>query len=195
MTSISSGFACMVLLLLPAVSSAQDIGSGRKGQVASYADREGYAVLSGLLAEWSKTNGNKPINIYRTTIKSRNLDQCTKLPDEFLDAAADFKRKSDIEFSFENKFSMGFKYNLVTEEPESSLDRTKAVSGKPKGTGGMTSIYYISAVGFDRHKTRAIAYVRFFCGELCGQDDFYFLLKGKNGWEQASGVAGCGRIY
>lgn len=185
----------MVLLLLPAVSNAQDVASGKKGQAASYADREGYAVLSELLAEWSKANGGRPINIYRLTIKSRGLDQCAKLPGDFLEAAADLRRKSDIEFTLENKFSLGFKYKLVMDEPESSLDRAQVLNGKPKGTSALTSIYYISAVGFDRHKTRAIAYVKFSCGERCGQDGFYFLLKGKNGWEQASGVAGCGRIY
>src|SRR5208337_519733 len=188
MKSIVSVFACMVLLLLPAALNAQDTTSGRKGRAASYADREGYAVLSELLAEWSKANGDRPINIYRLTVKPRDLDQCTKLPVDFLEAAADFKKKNEVEFALENKFLLGFRYKLVMEDPESSLDRTQIVNGKPKVTSALTSIYYISAVGFDRHKTRAIAYVKFFCGELCGQDNFYFLLKGKNGWEQASGV-------
>jgi len=185
----------MVLLLLPAVSNAQDTAGGRKSRAASYADREGYAVLSQLLAEWSKANGDRPLNIYRLTIRPRDPGQCTKFPDDFLDAAADFKKKSDVEFALENRFLPGFKYKLVKDEPESSLDRTPVANRKSKGTGVPTSIYYISAVGFDKRKTRAIAYVKFFCGELCGQDNFYFLLKGKNGWEQASGVAGCGRIF
>ncbi len=166
--------AGMVLSLLPTVSLSQAGRNANAGHELSYRDDEGYIVLSKILDEGFRANGNKLMNIRRLAITPRSLDQCTQVPADFQDAAADFKKKIGVKYAFEKKFSPSLKYKLVT-----------IIS---------TSIYYLSAVGFDKNKTHAIAYKNYFCGELCGQDGFYFLLKGKNGWESAPGITGCGRI-
>jgi len=59
--------------------------------------------------------------------------------------------------------------------------------------------YYVAAVGFDDKRTRAIAFVEYICGNLCGNSLFYFLRKSDKGWEETPEVQRevqrCGRIY
>jgi len=187
--------AGMVLSLLPTVSLSQAGRNANAGHELSYRDDEGYIVLSKILDEGFRANGNKLMNIRRLAITPRSLDQCTQIPADFQDAAADFKKKIGVKYAFEKKFSPSLKYKLVTiiSLPDSAPEHVAPGTTTGK-TRKVTSIYYLSAVGFDKNKTHAIAYKNYFCGELCGQDGFYFLLKGKNGWESAPGITGCGRI-
>ena len=187
---------CVILSLLPSILPSQEKRSAKGRHELPYSDDEGYVVLSKILGPAFEANGKKLMSIRRLTIRPRDLDQCTDVPKDFQDAAADFKKKVSIKYTFERRFSPSLKYELVTivsppgsvpphPAPGKTLERTRNVSG----------IYYLSAVGFDKNKTHAIAYEKYFCGELCGDDSFYFLLKDKNGWEDAPGITGCSRIF
>ncbi len=188
--------AGIVLSLLATASPSQERRSAKAGHELSYSDDEGYVVLSEILGEAFRANGNELMNIRRLAITPRSLDHCTKVPDDFQDAAADFKKKIGVKYVFEKKFSPSLKYKLVTIISLRGSAPEHAAPGTTTGkTRNVTGVYYVSAVGFDKNKTHAIAYMEYLCGELCGQDSFYFLLKSKNGWESATGITGCGRIF
>lgn len=198
MKRFSPFLAGMILALLPTVSFSQERRSAKGAHELSYSDDEGYIVLSKILGPAYEANGKKLMNIRRLAITPRDLDQCTSVSKDFQDAVADFKKEVSIKYAFEKKFSPSLKYELVTIVSFPGSTPTHPAPGKTtERTRNVDGIYYLSVVGFDKNKTHAVAYEKYLCGELCGQDGFYFLLKGKNGWEDAAGITGCGggRIF
>src|SRR5207249_12088308 len=52
-------------------------------------------------------------------------------------------------------------------------------------------VFYLSPVGFDATRTRAIAYENYICGNLCGWGAFRLLVKNAGKWEEAKDLTAC----
>ena len=74
---------------------------------------------------------------------------------------------------------LGFPYTLLTAQ------------GNPNGAG--SGYIQVSAVGFDAAKTRAMVFVTYECGGLCGGGNLYLLEKVNGSWREAAKV--CQRRY
>ncbi len=167
---------------LPAPSSAR-----KKHPV--YEDSEGYALLSTALLRAIPNPQNSAIYIGTLTTAAEDsrafaLDKCVKVPPEFREAADDYLRKAKLSFVFHEKFALRTHYSLVPESGDLSRAGGK---GKKKDIG----IFDLSAVGFDQARTRAILRINNVCGSLCGGGDYYFFIKGENGWEEVKGIPKC----
>ncbi len=153
---------------------------------STYADSEGYAVLSVLLDRFKPRVTDMILEISPLTVsedQALSSLSCTKIPGEFQSAAKDFREKNKVSLHLAARFSMEAKYELAE-------NRDKFLPPKPKpGEQELTEpsavpLYVVSAVGFDPSRTRAIAYVSIFCGKECGGGAHHFVIKGKEGWKE-----------
>lgn len=158
-----------------------------------YEDSEGYALLSMALLRAIPDPQNSAIYIGSLTTEAEHssafsLEKCVRVPPEFREAADDYLRKAKLSFVLHEKFALGTRYSLVPESGDLSRMGSK---GKKKDIG----FFDVSAVGFDQARTRAILRINNVCGSLCGGGDYYFFLKGKNGWEEVKGIPKCTWVY
>jgi hypothetical protein len=185
-----SAFCALFFLL---TSNAQT--RPKKNQLLPYDDTEGYQVLSFIID--ARTNQWKSGSVsifYRTVskqaLRSIKIDCSDKIPVEFQDAAADLDKKAMTGFRLQQKFSTRKRYRFVLA-PVNAEDQ--AVTRNAPG------VFSVSAVGFDGTKTHAIALVQYLVrptGSIVGGDStFYLLRKTEKGWQQATEVPKCGRIY
>ncbi len=172
-----------------------------KNKLATYDDRDGYEVLSVLLNAQSDKWKNETITIDPRTPLGRAVAEikaeCSGIPAEFQAASEDFDRKVQTRLLLRKGFSLRKNYELgyasstiAAEQPRNKEEIRKRIRS---GT------YHVAAVGFDDKRTRAIAFVEYVCGNLCGNSLFYYLRKSEKGWEEAREVQRevlrCGRIY
>jgi hypothetical protein len=167
-------------------------GSSANSTKPTYEDPEGYAVLSVLLDRYHASPKDSVITISpNTTSEEQMLSSlnCGKVPDGFQAASKDFHEKNKIGWQLTAKFSTETKYELSNDpdkndpQPQPAEQELTSRSGKP--------VYVLSAVGFDPSRTKAIAYVSAFCGEVCGSGGYYFLSKEAKGWKEVTGSPAC----
>jgi hypothetical protein len=166
----------------------------------AYDDSEGYTVLSLVLSSGAKSWKNKTIAIMALTDSEKEmterLDKCVEIPKEFQAAAEDFRKKAKIKLQLKDAFSLGAHVELVGEQKDESPDSRHAPPSNSEIEERISDgIYDVSAVGFDGPKTRAIVYVNYVCGALCGGGSFHLLRKGPKGWQEEEGIRMCTWVY
>lgn len=189
--------ALVAALLLCGCSSRQKIQNHIPANTGVYDDSEGYAVLSALLGGASEETHSAAIRVNMVThVESasgvHSLEACTKIPDEFREAANDYELRAKTSYVLKKKFSIKTQYDLVGEAritgtgvrnpPSTDKDISEKISS---GT------FYVSPVGFDANHTHAIAYKNYICGNLCGWGAYHFLVKNGDKWEETKDVIGC----
>ena len=176
-------FFCL-FTLLPA-SNAQT--KPNKNQLLPYSDTDGYKVLSSIIDARTKELGSGSVSIFHQTVSEEAFRavrlQCSgSFPGEFQSALEDFDKKARTKFLLQREFSLQKEYRFV---------ETRA--------GVQTGIYSMSAVGFDENRTHAIVLVGYLvrpAGSILGGDTtFYLLRRTEKGWQDATDIAKCGRIY
>jgi hypothetical protein len=204
-TRIARRFAVLalsVLLLSLSPFAANGSAQTKKREAARvYEDRDGYEVLSVLLNALSVTRKNETVRIDPRMASGKGVAeikaQCSGIPAEFQAASEDFDKKVETRFLLRRGFSLAKSYALLHArvKTDATWAETQEEARKRFGSG----IYHVAAVGFDDKRTRAIAFVEYICGNLCGDSIFYFLRKSEKGWVQAPEVQrevhSCGRIY
>ena len=120
--------------------------------------------------------------------------QCSgSIPAEFQSASADFDKKAKAKFLLRREFSIQKKYRLV------ALSRKTPVNaGNQSQTASASATFSVSAVGCDETKAHAIALVRYIVrngGTIGGNSTFHLLRKADPGWQEATEIPKCGRIY
>jgi hypothetical protein len=155
-------------------------------KLLTYADPEGYAVLSQLIdkAFPSKTS---EIDISGTTSRGEFVgitEGCLKAPDEFSSALKDFHEKNESKMRLADGFSLKSKYNLKDEPDVITPPRSTPNDQQLDEKFVPRTFLTVSAVGFDESKTHAIAYVGAYCGVMCAGGAYYLLAKGKDGWKE-----------
>jgi hypothetical protein len=99
---------------------------------------------------------------------------------KFKDAIAGFNRVQK-KWLLQRHFEIEKSYKLV------SSDVIRTLPDQPQSA---SALVFMSAVGFNREKTRAIVYMGSQCGGLCGSATFHLLEKVHGNWTEAR-VAGC----
>ena len=199
---LAVGLLCS-LLVLPGPHAQT---KHQKTQPPLYEDRDGYEVLSVLLNTGIDIWKNETVRIHPLTPSGKYLAeikaQCSVIPAEFQTASEDFDKQIRTRFLLRQRFSLKKTYQLaapVAASPPTDEDKalSKAEFGRLIRERIRSGTYYVAAVGFDDKRTRAVAFVEYICGNLCGDSMFYFLRKSEKGWEEARDVkvTDCGRIY
>ncbi|HEY7285781.1 MAG TPA: hypothetical protein VH497_10080 [Vicinamibacterales bacterium] len=104
-------------------------------------------------------------------------------------ALDDFKAQNAEPLALLNQLTLDRPYELVPGDHLRSFFKTAGVDGwenfmaaYPDASGYIQ----LSAVGFDRDKTKAIVYVAHHCGGLCGKGTYHFLERQQGQWRQVS---------
>ncbi|MBI3662203.1 MAG: hypothetical protein HY234_04020 [Acidobacteria bacterium] len=193
LAAVAGSFLSFLLL-----TNAQQKRADQKAQ--PYDDSEGYAVLSFVLEGAGKSWESKVIRVKALTDSEKEmteqLDECVTIPKEFQAAAGDFRNKAKTRFLLQEKFSSRLRLALVGRPHVDTSDAARPPRTEKEMRDRLTGgTYDVSAVGFDETKTRAIVYVNYVCGGLCGGGGFHLLEKGRNGWREADGIAKCTWMY
>ncbi len=194
---ITLASALVVSFLLCGCSARERVQNHIPANAGIYEDAEGYAVLSMLLGGASQETHAAVIRINMVThVEStggvNSLEDCTKIPEEFREAANDYERMAKTALVLKKKFAVKAPYDLVGET------RIVGSARKPPSTTDAdisqkisSGTFYLSPVGFDASHTHAIAYKNYLCGNLCGWGGFHLLVKNAGRWEEAKDVSGC----
>ena len=165
---------------------------------ADYDDADGYAVLSFLLghahSEMDPSFLLTHFLLSPLTTSGVNADSfqlCSKIPAEFADAAADFREQNKHNWNLTKKVNLNFKYKFTNpSEKRAPVAPTQNAKDSPPPLF-VTSVYQVSAVGFDASRTHAIAYVGAVCGPDCDSGSYHLLVKEKDGWRETTGSPVC----
>ena len=166
----------------------------QNSRLPAYEDTEGYAVRSAILNRLVVARRNETTRIGRRSPLAKYVSpikmQCSGVPEEFQSAWQDFDHQLR-RFSLSKSYELSYSPHLAASEKAET--REEARKRIRSGT------YYVAPVGFDERRSRAVAFVEYICGSLCGDSIFYFLRKSGKGWEEATEVQrqlqSCGRIY
>lgn len=116
----------------------------------------------------------------------RDFERATRTPHSLARIEAPLRRR----LSFPLRLA-GRRDFLAVRRVSDSLKR--AIPGYPGGADGYWQAYYrlfpqtlgatsVSAIGYDRHRTRALVYVTHGCGALCGEDNIVVLRRITGRW-------------
>jgi hypothetical protein len=173
-------------------ATTQQASVSPEDKLPFYEDPLGYDLLSIILEKETKEFPDKLIRIYRfTDSKMVAWLEHRPVPKEFRSAAEDLERRAKVRLRFhEHRFWLSHTYKLVDYDGPGEpvvyiplADGTLPPPSEPDLDDKISSgVLSVPAVGFDETKTRAIAYVEFVCGMLCGGGRYYLLKKQEAGW-------------
>ncbi len=166
----------------------------QNSRLPAYEDTEGYAVRSAILNrlvvarrnETTRIGRRSPLAKYVSPIKT----QCSGVPEEFQSAWQDFDHQLSTRFMFQRRFSLSKSYEL-SYSPHLAASEKAETRGEARIRSGA---YYVAPVGFDERRTRAVAFVEYICGSLCGDSIFYFLRKSAKG-RSTGGAAATSKLW
>jgi hypothetical protein len=184
-------FFCSLSFLT--VSKAQT--SPNRNQLLPYDDADGYQVLSSIIDASTNKLKSDSMSILHQTLSEEAFRgvrfQCSgSIPAEFQSAAEDLDKKAKTKFLLRREFSIQKTYRLVAPSPK--------IPGNQPQTASASATFSVSAVGFDETKAHAIALVRYIVhngGTIGGSSIFHLLRKTSQGWQEATEISTCGRIY
>ena len=166
-------------------------------KAADYEDADGYVVLSLLLSrvhsEIDPSFLLAPFLVFPSTVPGINADSfqaCNRVPTEFAGAAADFRDQNKRSWNLTKKINLKFSYKFTNTGKHTWLAQTQNSKDVPPPLFE-TSVYQVSAVGFDASRTHAIAYVGTVCGPDCGSGSYHLLVKEKGSWKETAGSPVC----
>jgi len=166
-------------------------------KAADYDDADGYAVLSILLSrvhsEIDPSFLLSPFLVAPATVSGLNADSfqsCNRVPAEFASAAADFRDQNKRSWNLTKKINLKFSYKFTNTGKRTWVAPTQNSKDVPPPLYE-TSVYQVSAVGFDASRTHAIAYVGAVCGSDCGSGSYHLLVKEKGSWKETTGSPVC----
>jgi hypothetical protein len=109
----------------------------------------------------------------------------------------DLKKQSQLSKGLEKRFDPKIRSVLVPRKQLDSETNENGVlwAGFRKRYPDFTGILSISSVGFDEQEDRALVYVSFVCGMLCGEARFFTLEKRGEKWEVIEPAASCFIMY
>ena len=109
---------------------------------------------------------------------------------EFSAAISDYRRSQTKKWLLKRQFQIEKPYEIESEQTLGRLRGHGLASWDayydhyPQSGGWI----FMSAVGFNKNKTRAIVYMGSICGGLCGQAQFHLLEKVQGQWKEIPGV-------
>ena len=185
---------------LTAVIFLSCIASGMAQQSASpepYNDADAYQIYSALLPH-EEAYGDLMVILEQTAGPLRGRsgfpigpENCLypEAASHFRDAVADYNRVNQKTWLLQRKFQLEKPYEIVNSDTIKVLADGWNWEGFYKRYPRSGGILQVSAVGFNKDKTRAIVYSGASCGSLCGSWSFHLLEKMDSGWKEVPGVS------
>jgi hypothetical protein len=159
-------FACS-LLMIPAT-------------VQGYQHADVYAIYSQMLTNPQTSHGsdnNERYLIAETTSQGYPKEPCVQPPKEreaeWREVLADFERRKDIPRQLERALSISKPYELLNADEVKEFIAARSMprigSQEPdERFRGVTDLFRLSDVYFNRRRTLALTYISTWCGGVCG---------------------------
>ena len=164
-------------------------------------DPEAYAVYASLIpSHWVVlvANASRLVFVDEASTEPERCMPSGELleTDDWLPVVEDFKSENAEPRAVLPGRNLGIPYVVVSREEVRQImgfGWTNFYDRFPQSGGSV----YVSAVGFDAAKERAMVYMGNFCGSECGEERFYFLEKVAGSWREAKlpGVKICWVMY
>jgi hypothetical protein len=165
-----------------------------------YMDDDAYQVYSALLSRSKSSVPATTLIIQQETVPHLQTPsdpfpegpEACVYPDaalKFKDAIADYNRVNQKRWVLQRNFQTENTYELVTSDTLKLLFSDGDWNGFYKRYPGSSGVISLSAVGFNREKTRAIFYGGTACGLVCGSWSFQLLEKVDGKWKTVPGVS------
>jgi hypothetical protein len=183
-------FALVSTLLLPVATRspacqppAPQVGT-EQGELTAEEEMNSYDIYSILLptevrpewkiAAWAITQQTRT---FPNVGRFHNVSECLNLPRDqepiYLPLIEDYVAKNNRKQTLERKFDL----------PQYALVDVGRTSGRASLPSAASVIFEVSAVGFNRERTRALVYVGHHCGSLCGGGTYHLLVKKDGKWQ------------
>jgi hypothetical protein len=107
----------------------------------------------------------------------------------FKDAIADYKRLNKKPWLLQRQFQIEKPYEIVSSDAIGVLFKDSGWDSFYKRYPDSGGYVIMSAVGFNKEKTRAVVYTGSACGGLCGLWRFHLLEKIDGNWKEVPGVS------
>jgi len=168
-----------------------------------YDNAEAYRVYSALLSSkyFAKETTLRYVIEAETTSPQEFFSECFPSQADLglsdWQTFLDLKKEGQVVRTLENHFEPTARYQVVPRsllEPQLN-DGGVLWGGFEKYYPDSPGIISISPVGFNESKDRALVYVSFTCGVLCGGVHFYTLEKCGNSWKIIEPAASCTMFY
>jgi hypothetical protein len=160
-------------------------------------EKDVYAIYSQILTRSETSHGkddNERYLIEATTAPGYPREPCVRPPKEreaeWREVLADFERRKDTPRQLERAFSIGKSYELLNADEVKEFIEARSVPkiGSRKTNErfhGVTDLFSLSDVYFNRRRTLALTYISTWCGGLCGLMSWKVYEKSDAGeWEE-----------
>ena len=166
-------------------------GSASDLKLTAAEEKDSYEIYSILLrtelpSQWNITGWavEQETQTYPTFGEMSSIGMCLQPPKAqesiYRPLIDDYAAKNKKKLTLERNFDLP-QYALVGPTD------VKAIQQRSRGADGFpfnaSVIFHVSAVGFNRDGTRALAYVGHYCGGLCGGGTYHFLVKKDGKWQ------------
>jgi hypothetical protein len=172
-------------------SSAIVVAEQPSAPLKAYEVEDAYKIYSLLIpGEESYGFAKGTLIIQEGTVPNQDVPESCIDPEAaslFKDAIADYRRVNSEQRLLQRRFEIEKPYEIVSSDTigVSSPNGWKGFYKRYPGSGGFM---IMSAVGFNKAKTRAIVYTGSSCGGLCGLWRFHLLEKKDSKWTVVPGI-------
>jgi hypothetical protein len=128
------------------------------------------------IAAWAITEQTQTFPVFGSS-NDDHLRQCLSVSQDqksiYQPLIQDYVAKNQRKLVLERKFDL----------PQYALVDFGRTSGRANPPGAASIVFEVSAVGFNRDRTRALVYVGHHCGSLCGGGRYHLLVKNDGKWQ------------
>jgi len=161
----------------------------------AYIDDEAYRVYDALLPQDSTGStfvmqGDTFAKLSDQNSHSFGPEECIDpgVAADFKDAITDYNRANQNRWLLQRKFSTQHPYEILDAATLAALFKGDGWTALRQRFPNAAGMFEMSAVGFNKDKTRAILYFGHSCGSLCGDWSFHLLKKVESKWTEVPGV-------
>ena len=183
----------IVIAVLASCMAICDLGQTAEPATAkTYDVQDAYRIYSLLLPQEESYGFAKGTLVIQEETVSKTLPARPCVTPEaatrFKDVIADYERLNKTQWLLQRQFQVDKPYEVVSSDTINVLFKDGDWEGFFKRYPESGGYIVMSAVGFDKEKTRAMVYTGSSCGGLCGSWRFHLLEKIHGRWKEAPGV-------
>jgi hypothetical protein len=187
-----------------ALAQVPDAANPQDPPAGPYNVDEAYQVYNLILPN-EEVYGGSTLVIKEETVPEVHSDDPREFPsgpedcvdppvaERFNDAIVDYNHLNQQRWSLQRNFQLTRPYEIVSSDTLKVVFEHGGWDAFHKRYPGSGGFLIMSAVGFNKDKTRAIVYTGASCGSLCGSWSFHLLEKVDGSWKQVPGVL-CHRV-